>query len=112
MVNPNYVANRDKRQLVDELHGSQPGSQVFEIQRAGLLLRCTEDLEQAALELGREVVRAEEQLGRTIAGLIKMLEVGRKQGDALGRKLFYLNCVLTAATVVAAVATLLSAIRH
>ena len=45
-----YVQDKTKTEILNELAGTaQPGSQIHEQQKAGIIVRCTEDI-QVSLE--------------------------------------------------------------
>jgi len=82
-----YIEGKDKKQLLSGLLDvAEVGSRLHEQVKAGILVRCTEDLERVISEASRESSR-------------------------LGRKIFWLNVVLSAATVVGAIATLVMALK-
>ena len=75
----------NKRDLLEKIcEGSLPCSIVFEQTKVAILVNATEDLEKSA------------------AALAKTIETAAAASDRLGRKVFWLNVVLAAATVVGA----------
>lgn len=47
-----YVQKKDKNKILSEMSSTaQPGSVVFEQQKMGIIVRCTEDLEKALYAL-------------------------------------------------------------
>lgn len=89
-----YVKDKDKNQILDELKDTaQVGSQVHEQQKAALTVRCTEDIEAS------------------LSVLKKQLKENAESSDRLGAKVFWLNVVLAAATLVGAIATVVMAIQ-
>jgi hypothetical protein len=72
-----YVEGRDKNQLLRGLMSDSlgPGTQVFEQQRMGIFVRCTEDLESS-------------------------IERYRKSNDKLSNRILWLNIILGIFTVV------------
>jgi hypothetical protein len=122
-----YVEGKSKNQLLNELGGSEPASTVFELQKAGILVRCTEDVEKQMAELGRLMTAAATKLTSEVTGLTSTIisasqslrgqvheldgtiRDANRQNETLQGKLLFLNVILTVATVVAAVATALEA---
>ena len=89
-----YVSGKDKNEILEALNGTaQVGSTVHEQQKAAITVRCTEDLESAFQNL-------EEQL-----------KANSESSDSVGRKIFWLNVILASATVVAAIATVIIAVK-
>ena len=89
-----YVDGKDKNQILDELLGTaQVGSEVHEQQKAALTVRCTEDIEQS------------------LGALQAQLEQNAASSDKVSSRLFWLNVVLTFATVVGVIATVVIAIK-
>lgn len=83
-----YIRDKDKNQILEELYGTaEPGSTVHEQQKMGIIVRCTEDLEKA------------------MDALRHSAEQNAKSSESLGRKVFWLNIVVGAATIVGAIAT-------
>jgi Mg2+/citrate symporter len=81
-----YVRDRDKNEILAALGDeAQPGSQVHEQQKMAITVRCTEDIEKA------------------IAGLSATLKENADSNDKLSRKVFWLNVILTIATVAASI---------
>jgi hypothetical protein len=89
-----YVSGKDKNEILEALNGTaHVGSTVHEQQKAAITVRCTEDLESAFENL-------EEQL-----------KANSESSDSVGRKIFWLNVILASATVVAAIATVIIAVK-
>lgn len=88
------VKTKSTRQLLDELGKvAQPGSVVHEQQKMAVLVSSVEDLQHALHELGRQLSRS------------------ATTNDSLARKVYWLNVVLTVATVVGAVAALVQVVK-
>jgi len=118
-----YVEGKSKTELLRELGGSEPGSTVFELQKAGITVRCTEDLEARMNKLGETVSDVGATLSEAVAALTNeikgatllvrgqiheldaTIQDANAQNEALQKKLLFLNVILTIATVVAALAT-------
>jgi len=82
---PSYVKGKDKNEILDELgDAGVPGSINHEQQKMGIIVRSVEDIESALKSL-------EESMNKNAAS-----------SESLARKVFWLNVVLTAATVVGA----------
>jgi SMC interacting uncharacterized protein involved in chromosome segregation len=64
-----YVQGKSKNDLLNELGGSDPTSPVFELQKAGIIVRCTEDLEKRMSALGQVVSTSGVNLTKTVADL-------------------------------------------
>lgn len=77
-----YVKGKNKNQLLSELKDTAyAGSQVHEQMKAGILVRSVEDIEKA------------------LAILDKTIDGNAKSNDKLSRRIFWLNVILTLATV-------------
>jgi len=82
---PGYVKGKDKNEILDELgDAGVPGSINHEQQKMGIIVRSVEDIEGALKSL-------EDSMNKNAAS-----------SESLARKVFWLNVVLTAATVVGA----------
>jgi hypothetical protein len=89
-----HVKGKDKNQILEELKDiAQVGTQVHEQQKAAITVRCTEDIEAS------------------LASLKAQLGENADSSDRLGRKVFWLNVVLAAATIVGAFATIVIAVK-
>jgi hypothetical protein len=100
-----YVKGKTKNQILEELTGTaEPGSPVHEQQKMGILVRCTEDLEQRAVDLGNALGRATQVLDDRVERLTAAIEAASATSTRLTAMLVWLNIVLTAATFVGAVA--------
>jgi hypothetical protein len=89
-----YVKDKNKNQILDEMEDTAlVGSLIHEQQRAAISVRCTEDIETA------------------LAKVETQLKLNSESSDRVGNKLFWLNVVLASATIVAAVATVIIAIK-
>jgi hypothetical protein len=122
-----YVQGKTKNELLHELGGSEPQSLIFELQKAGIVVRCAEDVEKRMNELGQVVSMVGNALSKEVDDLAQAIgaaalqlrgqidqfegtiKAAGKQNDALQKKLIFLNIVLAVATAVAAVATALDA---
>lgn len=83
-----YVSGKTKNEILDGMvDTAQVGSPVHEQQKAALTVRCAEDVEAA------------------LNGLRAQLKDNAESSDRLGSKVFWLNVILTMATVVGAAAT-------
>lgn len=99
-----YVQDKTKSEILDDMAGTaQPGSQIHEQQKAGIIVRSTEDL-QAALEkqtnATRKVNNALEQLNSRIESLENTFKESSKSS---GKLAFALN-FLTGALVLTGIA--------
>ncbi len=93
MSSDGYVKDKTKEDLLSELpETANVASPVFEQQRMGIVVRCTQDLEAR------------------LTDLTSALSNGIKSGTDLNKRLVWLNGVLTVATLIGAFATLLIAI--
>ncbi|WP_010605911.1 hypothetical protein [Pseudoalteromonas maricaloris] len=89
-----YVKEKDKNKILEDLVGyAQPNSAVHEQQKAAITVRCTEDIESSIKSL-------EIQLAKNAAS-----------SDKVGNRIFWLNVVLTVATLVGAIATAVIAFK-
>ncbi len=84
-----------KRELLENMNreGAQPGGVTYAKRQMELIVACVEDVENAVLKLDGSIKRSSDL------------------SDQLGRKLFWLNVILTAATVLGAVATFVQVIK-
>ncbi|QPG06523.1 hypothetical protein IT774_04950 [Salinimonas marina] len=99
-----HVQNKTKDEILTEMAGTaQPGSQVYEQQKAAIIVRSTEDIQVA---LGkqtsaiRKVNTAMEELNKRICSLENTFEESSKSS---GRVAFSLN-ILTAVLVLVGIA--------
>jgi hypothetical protein len=78
-----YVKGKSKNELLDALvNTAEPGSRAHEQQKMGIIVRSVEDLEKSL-------------------GLLKdSMNENAKSSTALAKKVFWLNLVLTFATVI------------
>jgi len=89
-----YVSGKDKNEILEALNGTaQVGSTIHEQQKAAITVRCTEDLVSA------------------FENLEDQLKANSESSDSVGRKIFWLNVILASATVVAAIATVIIAVK-
>ena len=78
------VKGKDKNTILAEIRTTaDPGSVIHEQQKMGIIVRCTEDLE------------------KSLCSLEASMNKNADSSDSLARKVFWLNVVLTAATVLA-----------
>ncbi len=90
----NYAEGKNQNEILEDMIGTaEAGSIVFEQQKAGILIRCTEDIEIS------------------INGLKEQLAENAKSSDKLSERVFCLNIILTIATVIGAIATVLIAVK-
>ena len=90
----NYAEGKSKNEILEDMADTaEVGSVVHEQQKAGIVVRCTEDIETS------------------IDGLKEQLAENAKSSDKLSGRVFFLNIILTAATVVGAIATALIAVK-
>ena len=99
-----YVQGKTKSEILDEMAGTaQPGSQIHEQQKAGIIVRSTEDI-QVALEkqtnATRKVNNALEQLNSRMESLENTFKESSKSS---GKVAFALN-LLTGALVLVGIA--------
>lgn len=88
-----YVTG-DKNAMLKRLLGdATPGSVVHEAQKMAVIVRCTEDLEGA------------------VAQLRASADANAAASTELGKRVFWLNVVLTAATVVTAAVAFAAVMR-
>jgi predicted lysophospholipase L1 biosynthesis ABC-type transport system permease subunit len=88
-----YVAGKTKNELLTDLVSTaDPGSRVHEQQKLGIPVRASEDIEASVKDLAQAV-----------ANLERSMETNSKAGEALSRRIFWLNLVLAAATVLGTV---------
>jgi len=89
MAVPGYVEGKDKNEILNALIGTaEIGSQVHEQQKMGIVVRCTEDMEKA------------------LGSLEKSMDENASANDKLAAKIYWLNVVLTIATVVGTIAAI------
>ncbi len=92
---PGYVEGKDKNQILTEILGTgMPGSMAHEQQRMGIIVRCTEDVEKA------------------IGSLEKSMNANASANDRLATKVYWLNVILTVATGVGTIATVIQLVAH
>ena len=89
-----YVEGKTKNEILAELAlTAQPGSIIHEQQKAAITVRCTEDIETA------------------FSALTAQLAKNSDSNDRLAEKVFWLNVVITLATVVGAAAAVTQALK-
>ena len=92
--NMSFVADKSKDEILEEMGKvAMPGSVVHEQQKAGIIVRSTEDIEDALFELGEKLDRS------------------ASSSDKMSERIYWLNVILAAATVVAAIATVVIAFK-
>lgn len=82
-----YITGKNKNDILKEMSGPMPGSVAHEQQKAAIIVRCTEDIEVSLHSLSKELKESSES------------------NEKLSVRVFWLNLILTLATVVGAVAT-------
>jgi hypothetical protein len=91
----NYVDGKTKREILDSMTDiAMVGSQVHEQQKAAILVCCTEDMEKSIQNM--EIAMAQSSNSNLV----------------LAKKVFWLNVVLTAATVLGAFFGVLTFFRN
>lgn len=76
-----YIKGKNKNTILEEMYGTaSPCSVVHEQQKMAIPVRCTEDIE-------------------------KVMQESSKSAERLSRKIYFLNWILAAATLVGAIAT-------
>ena len=89
-----YVENKDKNQILRDLNSTaKPGSVVFEQQKMGIIVRCTEDLEKA------------------LHSLEKAMNNNADSSNNLAQKIIWLNWLLLVVTIVGVVFTAMQIIK-
>jgi len=89
-----HVEGKTKNEILTALATTaEPGSVVHEQQKAAIIVRCTEDIETAFSALTTQLARNSDS------------------NDRLSTKVFWLNVVITIATVVGAVAAVAQALK-
>jgi len=81
-----YVKGKTKNEILEEMKGTAHAhSVVQEQQKMGIIVRCTEDMEAS------------------IKSLEASMNNNAKSSDNLARKVYWLNIILTVATVIGTV---------
>ena len=76
-----YVKDKNKNEILNALlDTAEPGSRAHEQQKMGIIVRCTEDLENA------------------LGSLEKSMNINALASDKLSEKIFWLNMILAIAT--------------
>ena len=93
-----YVQDKTKTEILNELAGTaQPGSQIHEQQKAGIIVRCTEDI-QVSLEkqtnATRKVNNSLEQLNLRIDSLEKSFQESSNSSSKVALSLNWLTGAL------------------
>ena len=100
---PGYVEGKDKNQILKEMVGTaMPASAVYEQQRMGIIVRCTEDLQNALTHLEKTVDIDSARIEEALGSLRNSMDSNAHSADRLATKVFWLNVILVGATVVAA----------
>ena len=85
-----YVRGKDKNHILGEMVGTaRPGSAIHEQQKMGIVVRATEDIENALAGLQKAVISLEVSMN-----------ANARSSDNLAQKVFWLNVALTGATIV------------
>jgi hypothetical protein len=93
-MSDHLILNKSKSEILSMIgHAAEPGTRLHEQLVAAITVRCTEDLEQSLKSLENSQIRSSESTER------------------LSRRVFWLNVILTAATVIGALATVVQTIR-
>ena len=78
-----YIEGKNKNQILKELVGTaQPGSPVQEQQKMGIIVRCTEDIEES------------------LKSLEDSMNQNAESSENLSKKIFWLNIVIAIATLI------------
>ena len=89
-----HVKDKSKNEILEAMVGTaMPTSPAHEQQKAGIIVRCTEDIEQSIKSLENQLVKNAEA------------------SDRMGTKVFWLNIILAIATLVGALATVVIAFK-
>ncbi|EOE6055862.1 hypothetical protein ACVDQD_003764, partial [Vibrio cholerae] len=92
--NMSHVKDKSKNEILEAMVGTaMPTSPAHEQQKAGIIVRCTEDIEKSIKSLENQLVK------------------NADASDRMGEKVFWLNIILAVATLVGAVATVVIAIK-
>lgn len=91
---PGYVEGKTKNEILASLGSTgAPGSMIHEQLKAAITVRCTEDIETA------------------FTALTDQLAKNSDSNDRLAAKVFWLNVIITIATVVGALAAVTQALK-
>ena len=89
-----HVEGKTKNEILAALATTaEPGSMIHEQQKAAITVRCAEDIESALSDLTAQLARNSES------------------NDSLSVKVFWLNVVITIATVVGALAAVAQVLK-
>jgi uncharacterized membrane protein YccC len=104
-----YVSEKTKTQILQELNGTaQPHSSVHEQQKMGIIVRCTEDMEKSLENLRQSMNQTAGQVERALGSLEASTNQNAESSQNLAKKIFWLNAILTTATVVGTLLAVLS----
>jgi hypothetical protein len=107
---PGYLDGKSREELLALLaNGMQPGSVLALQADAALRVKIAEHAEREMRNLGLAVGQAAGAVEKVGRGLEQAIRDAASASDRLGRKLFWLNVVLAAATVVGAFAAVWAA---
>ena len=88
MTSDNYIKDKTKEEILADLYGTaKPSSTVHEQQKMAIIVRCTQDLEESLKNLEESMIKSSESTNK------------------LSNRLFWLEILLVAATIVGAIAT-------
>jgi len=88
MTSDSYIKDKTKEEILADLKGTaEPGSVVHEQQKMAIIVRCTQDLEKSLKNLEESQIKSSDSMNK------------------LSNRLFWLEIILVAATIVGAIAT-------
>ena len=99
-----YVQEKTKTEILNEMAGTaQPGSQIHEQQKAGIIVRSTEDIQVSLEKQTNATHKVNNALGQ-LNSRIESLEITfKKSSESSGQVAFALN-LLTGALVLVGIA--------
>lgn len=95
--------------LKDLVSTAEPGSPVHEQQKMAILVRCTDDLSGKVSDLSHTIEGIDASMRTQMNTLTATISTANKESALLANRLYFLNIVLAAATVIASIATAISA---
>ncbi|MCK4734402.1 MAG: hypothetical protein KAT65_18245 [Methanophagales archaeon] len=88
MTSDSYIEDKTKEEILADLKGTaEPRSVVHEQQKMAIIVRCTQDLEKSLKNLEKSQIKSSDSMNK------------------LSNRLFWLEIILVAATIVGAIAT-------
>jgi hypothetical protein len=109
------VSKKSKDELLEEFsrhtsHNTLEGEQYT----AAIIVKSASGLEESAKDVGERITllaKIGTEINISFTELKKVIQTSNDNSETLSKKIFWLNCILTFATIVGAIATIKLAIK-